>query len=733
MIQQILQAIDAAAAQHLPVAVRHLLAEQQPTGNGIAPHIYVGNGHWNQIANDNAGTFSYWRLLSPIREQEVDAPGCFDAFQATYNLRLVAMIDRDICGDVLDATRAAATAIRNTDDDLRAALKLMLVDFATGSVEVQSARVYQQEFGGTLDVNPNKALVAIDVSVSVTGKSACFEPCIPAADFFCALIEAKTWAKIKACMTEGQVADAIADLCDDAPCDPLSIAINSEDGVIVVNEPCGANVTIAVTQGGVEVGSWDGTAWIVPECEDAQVTFDGLPVLTIPCGDTGNLDCGSNIESAHVTLGGSAENGIYYISGTAGGKTRYEKNATHAFEYSGTRWVLIRPGTDHLAALGNETYPWLADWTGTGIAVDEGTIGQYCGGNVEPCADLTLQVNGSAYTTIANPCGATASVDVHDSNGNDVGSLVSGAWVVAAPANVLREYTTGGTWNKPTDPSFKGVWVFAAGGGGAGGGGGVSTTVYGGGGGGGGAVVRLWIPAASLGLTETYAIGAGGAGVATGTGGVGGATLFGLHVEAKGGMGGIGGGTTNPVQRAGGDALLCTPLSGSAISGAPGGRGRRETTATIPLAGSAVIASVLTLGGGSTTSPIAAGGAGGGAGGGWSNSTGTGTAGGDGGGCYQGGSLTTGGAGGAVGGSNGTAGVSDIYLDPFLGIVTTTIGLGTGGGGGGGASGATAGGTGAAGGRAAGGGGGGSTQTGTRGASGAGGNGFLLVYEVYAI
>jgi len=55
----------------------------------------------------------------------------------------------------------------------------------------------------------------------------------------------------------------------------------------------------------------------------------------------------------------------------------------------------------------------------------------------------------------------------------------------APPANVLHEYTTGGTWNKPTDPSFQGVWVFAAGAGGAGGAGGVATTVYGGGGGGG--------------------------------------------------------------------------------------------------------------------------------------------------------------------------------------------------------------------------------------------------------
>jgi hypothetical protein len=471
----------------------------------------------------------------------------------------------------------------------------------------------------------------------------------------------------------------------------------------------------------------------VPIAPDGTITFDGLPVGTVPSGDTENLDCGSTINAAHVTLGGSSENGIYYIDGTAGGKTRYEKDATHAFEYSGTRWVLIRPGSDHQAALGNETYPWLANWAGTGIAVDQGTISQYCGGNVEPCADLTIAINGTTYGTVADPCGATAAVNVHDTNGNDVGSLVSGSWVVAPPANVLREFTTGGSWSKPTDASFKGVWVFAAGGGGSGGAGGVSLTVYGGGGGGGGAIVRRWIPAASLLTTETYAIGAGGAGVATGNGGAGGATLFGAHVDAKGGGGGVQGAASNPAQVAGGSALLCVPSgTGASISGAPGGRGRREPGSGVN-PGSAVIGSILDIGGVAGKSPVATGGAGGGSGGGYSTSTGTGLGGSDGGGCYQGGILVAGGAGGAFGGGAGTAGASDIYLDPFLGIVTTTIGLGTGGGGGGGTSGATAGGTGAAGGLAAGGGGGGSTQTGTRGASGAGGNGFLLVYEVFAI
>jgi hypothetical protein len=553
---------------------------------------------------------------------------------------------------------------------------------------------------------------------------------------------------------------------DGDECDPLSLRVNGEP-YASITDPCGAIATVEVVQGGVGVGEFIGGQWVVPECPpcddlsytlvntddtelesgvvvdpcgasldlvapDADVTFDGLPVLTVPSGATGNLDCGTLLNAAYVQDGGSVT-GTYLITGTLNSRNVYTLDVDHNLEYTGTRWRLVKPGSDVDAALGSQTFPWDADWSATSVTVEQATIGAYCGGDEVPCADLTIAINGTTYGTVADPCGATAAVNVHDSNGNDVGSLVSGSWVVAPPANVLREYTTGGSWSKPTDASFTGVWVFAAGGGGSGGAGGVAITAYGAGGGGGGAIVRLWIPAASLGLTETYAIGAGGAGPSTGNGSAGGATLFGLHVEAKGGNGGLQGGPGNPQQAAGGSPLTSIPSgSGASISGAPGGRGRREPGSGV-LPGSAVIASIFALGGVVGFSPVATGGAGGGSGGGYSNVTGTGLGGSDGAGCYQGGILVAGGAGGAFGGGNGTAGTNDIYLDPFLGLVTPTIGLGTAGGGGGGTSGATAGGTGAGSGRAAGGGGGGSTQTGTRGAGGAGGDGFLLVYEVFAI
>lgn len=499
-------------------------------------------------------------------------------------------------------------------------------------------------------------------------------------------------------------------------CDPVILTINNQS-FGQIDDPCGVTLGIEVVdEDDVAVGSLTGGGkWEIP---DADVTFDGLPVGDVAPGQTLNLDCGTLLDGAYVQDGGSVT-GSYFVTGTLNGREVYTKDVDHNLEYTGTRWRLVKPGSDVDAALGSEEFPWNADWSATSVTVEQATIGSYCGGDEVPCADLTIAINGTTYGTVADPCGATAPVDVHDSNGNDVGSLVSGAWVVAPPANVLHEYTTGGTWNKPTDPSFKGVWVFAAGAGGSGGAGSINNTnVSGGSAGGGGSLVRLWIPAASLGLTENYAIGAGGAGVATGAGGAGGATLFGAHVEAKGGSGGAAGQTTTSTIAggAGGNATLNTPVvNGASISGGAGGFGTRASAAIGDGTAGILNAAAPGGGGGTGVNSTTAGGNGRAGGGAWSTS------------------LTAGGAGGISPGGNGTAGVSDIYLDAFLGLVTPTIGIGTGGGGGAGATTANAG-AGGAGGRAAGGGGGGGCYaTFTRGAGGAGGNGFLLVYEVYAI
>jgi hypothetical protein len=479
----------------------------------------------------------------------------------------------------------------------------------------------------------------------------------------------------------------------------------------------------------------------VPIAPDGTITFDGLSVGTVPSGDTENLDCGTLLNAAYVQDGGSVT-GTYLITGTLNGRNVYTLDGSHNLEYTGTRWRLVKPGSDVDAALGSQTFPWLADWSATSVTVEQATIGAYCGGNEVPCADLTVAINGTTYGTVADPCGATASVNVHDSNGNDVGSLVSGSWVVAAPANTLREYTASDTWNKPASSSFVGAFVVCVGAGAGGACGdlrtGTTVQATGGSGAGGGWVVWDFISAASLSGTEAVTVPAGGAGAAglsvagTGIAGTnGGDASFGAHVIALGGRAGTG---NLSLAR---DIAGCTPRRGSNVL--PGHPSVRFGTSLTNVAGFYWPASGVpdyTLSG-----SRAPGGAPGGNGGvrlaGASAATfQNGTAGGA---VWDGTALTGGGAASAGVGTNGGTGTGNIVLTLLSshGLTTTN---GAGGGGGGGASGnnnTTAAGNGGTGAIGAGGGGGGGGLSGVGdGISGDGGNGgagIVYVYEIFKI
>ena len=389
-------------------------------------------------------------------------------------------------------------------------------------------------------------------------------------------------------------------------------------------------------------------------------------------------------------------------------------------------------------------------------------IAEICGGG-GPCADVTIRTTdgsttvGTAaagtnydvpqsvikYTDAANAAQVTAAADTEYSGSTlrpatvvprrelfYIGGTGTGLYatvdrliadtipqvpIPATPLNVLHEYTTGGTWNKPSSYAFKGVWVLAVGGGGGGGAGRDNTnTRVSGGSGGGGCMVLQWIPAASLGSTETYSIGAGGTGgvgaLVVGT--AGGYTTFGAHVVSRGGSGGTSA-TSTPSDI--GIAANCTPARGPwATNG-----GARSTTAN---AGAAGPNGNFALNG-------ATGAASGGTGGPWSLASGA-FGGGSGGGAWDAGSFIAGPTGGSVGGGAGGNGADNQAVLTIL-DAAATIGMGTAGSGGG-ANAAGNGGNGGNGGLyGAGGGGGGSANGGTAGNGGDGAQGCLLVLEVY--
>ncbi len=303
MIQDIIDTLDAAIAENLPTAVRYGLAELQPVEGGTQPVVYAGDGSFTQIANDNAGSFSYWRYAGKETDKMVDIGGsACGGFEVTMPLRFVAMVDRAICPSVQNAARAASWAAIDTNDTILSTTKAILVNFSSTSVDTDSRRVYGQEFGTSLP-STTKAWVAIDINVVVTGQPECFDPCERTGTFLCRLIQSKTWAQIQQCLTDAQEAAAIAALCGGGPCptecevlaaitDPLTVAPCVEDDMAIamggsfIQRPA-YTADVIVEQIG-NAGKTDDVCALLP-CAEALIQINGVDVATASSGDTVDL------------------------------------------------------------------------------------------------------------------------------------------------------------------------------------------------------------------------------------------------------------------------------------------------------------------------------------------------------------------------------------------------------------------------------------------------------------
>lgn len=154
-------------------------------------------------------------------------------------------------------------------------------------------------------------------------------------------------------------------------------------------------------------------------------------------------------------------------------------------------------------------------------------------GVVDADIGSTVQAYDSNLTSFVN----TFTLPTSDgTSGQFLQTNGSGALSFSAVSGVLsdyQEFTSSGTWTKPTGAT----WVYVEAIGGGGGGANDTSTTNVGGGSGGESVFRL-LQASELASTVTVTVGAGGAGCANGAfdqGSTGGTTTFGSHLTAYGG------------------------------------------------------------------------------------------------------------------------------------------------------------------------------------------------------
>jgi hypothetical protein len=237
----------------------------------------------------------------------------------------------------------------------------------------------------------------------------------------------------------------IGDLCPcppPEPCGPLVVTVNGEVAA-EVEEPCGETVEfivvdresnpvdVTLNRGSIVVSALPCeepepcplgytlqdsaenillTGIINDPCEeptllltapDGSVRWDGQMLTSVRSNGQVDLDCDTLVNAAYAVDGGSVT-GTYKPNGTLNGREVFRLDVSHNFEYNGTRWRLVKPGSDYDAAVGAETKPWTADWSATPVTVTQATIGNYCA-DCEPadlCALLALVEPENAQTQI---------------------------------------------------------------------------------------------------------------------------------------------------------------------------------------------------------------------------------------------------------------------------------------------------------------------------------------------
>jgi PKD repeat protein len=235
-------------------------------------------------------------------------------------------------------------------------------------------------------------------------------------------------------------------------CQPATINLNSNPFLQVISGGF-ANITLvdengdpitplSVTGTQIEIQGSTGP------CADAtaELFFDNelIDSIQIPSNATGgfSIDCNTPLDFAvrvESTQLSHQHTGTFKEDGQINGKPKYVKigDTDRFISYNGTQWQLEKIGGGahvHLAAPGNEQYPWEANWTDAYLTVTQATIGTYCsnGGNafyvLKDSAGNVLETGSIAPGATKDITAPDATYNLDNTDGSTLflGSILSG-------------------------------------------------------------------------------------------------------------------------------------------------------------------------------------------------------------------------------------------------------------------------------------------------------------------
>ena len=267
------------------LGVIHCLAELRSDGTTTVPYVYSGTGQVVPI-NIDGGNLSYWRMPNAISFDPIVGNYGVKQLTGTYDLRLVIVARRkdSTVDDAFMPTRLAED-VTGSFPDLKLLLKAQSVSIRVNSIDTNIPKVWGEEFTGTQvsDLNYTRAIMALSVSVTVTGSRECWQnecdidPDILHIFNFC---DPNTVDRL----TETQL------IClGEALCTPVGVSVNT---VPFATEPAGGSVNVPVQQNGVNVGSLVAGVWVIPPaapCLDGNIELNGVQVATVASGGTEDI------------------------------------------------------------------------------------------------------------------------------------------------------------------------------------------------------------------------------------------------------------------------------------------------------------------------------------------------------------------------------------------------------------------------------------------------------------